>query len=275
MCSGFYYCNLCPVPYCLGGVWYFHRPDGIILDNVERLYHIARWIQNRAGVYAEECSMQPNPAPLLVIRRQDASPTQIEWDKPILTLGRDVTNDIIIDHPLASRRHARLEHDESGYLVRDLESTNGTYLNGDRVEGMRLLRNQDKVWVADTEIIFNDPEATQKGPLPAEILKRVRAAEEGLRIDNRAKEVYVNGTLLAPPLTVKEFQLLELLYSHKGQVISKDEIAQNVWDYEVYDYNAIDALVYRLRQRVEQDPGNPQFLVTVRGFGYKLINQPE
>jgi DNA-binding response OmpR family regulator len=83
------------------------------------------------------------------------------------------------------------------------------------------------------------------------------------------------GKILDPPLTVKEFQLLELLYTHKGQVISKDEIAKSVWDYEVYDYNAIDALVYRLRQRIEQDPGNPRFLVTVRGFGYKLITQPE
>jgi pSer/pThr/pTyr-binding forkhead associated (FHA) protein len=219
--------------------------------------------------------MQPNPAPLLVIRRQDADPSQIEWNKPILTLGRDSANDIVIDHPLASRRHARLEHDENGYFVRDLESTNGTYLNGDRIEGAHALRNQDRVWVADTEIIFNDPEATQKGPLPLEILKRVRAVEEGLRLDSRAKEIYINGQLLAPPLTVKEFQLLELLYSHKGQVISKDEIAQNVWDYEVYDYNAIDALVYRLRQRIEQDPGNPRYLVTVRGFGYKLNTQAE
>jgi hypothetical protein len=219
--------------------------------------------------------MQPNPAPLLVIRRQDASPAELEWVKPILTLGRDSANDIIIDHPLASRRHARLEHDETGYFVRDLESTNGTFVNGDRIDGARPLRNQDRVWVADTEVIFNDPEATQKGPLPLEILKRVRAAEEGLRIDSRAKEIYINGKLLAPPLTVKEFQLLELLYSHVGQVISKDEIAQNVWDYEVYDYNAIDALVYRLRQRIEQDPGNPHFLVTVRGFGYKLNTQAE
>jgi pSer/pThr/pTyr-binding forkhead associated (FHA) protein len=219
--------------------------------------------------------MQPNPAPLLVIRRQDASPGEIEWNKAVLTLGRDSANDIVIDHPLASRRHARLEHDETGYFVRDLESTNGTYLNGDRIEGAHALRNQDRVWVADTEIIFNDPEATQKGPLPLEILKRVRAVEEGLRLDSRAKEVYINGQLLSPPLTVKEFQLLELLFSHKGQVISKDEIAQNVWDYEVYDYNAIDALVYRLRQRIEQDPGNPHFLVTVRGFGYKLNTQAE
>jgi hypothetical protein len=48
ICSGFYYCNLCPIPYCLGSVWYFHRPDGIILDKLRRLYHIARRIQNRA-----------------------------------------------------------------------------------------------------------------------------------------------------------------------------------------------------------------------------------
>jgi pSer/pThr/pTyr-binding forkhead associated (FHA) protein len=223
--------------------------------------------------------MQPTPAPLLIIRRQDAqgalNASQIEWNKPMLTLGRDGANDIIIDHPLASRRHARLEHDENGYFVRDLDSTNGTFVNGDRIAGAHQLRNQDRVWVADTEIIFNDPEATQKGPLPVEILKRVRAVEEALRVDSRAKEVYVEGKLLNPPLTVKEFQLLELLYSHRGQVISKDEIAQNVWDYEVYDYNAIDALVYRLRQRIEHDPSNPRFLVTVRGFGYKLVTQAE
>lgn len=220
--------------------------------------------------------MLPSPAPLLVIRRQDANPTQIEWSRSVITIGRDSANDIIIDHPLASRRHARLEHDENGYLVRDLESTNGTYVNGDRVEGARSLHNQDRIWVADTEIVFNDPEATQKGPLPLEVLKRVRAAvEEPLRIDSRAKEVYIGGQRLEPPLTVKEFQLLELLYTHRGQVISKDEIAKSVWDYEVYDYNAIDALVYRLRQRVETDPGNPRFLVTVRGFGYKLVMPEE
>ena len=219
--------------------------------------------------------MQPTPAPLLIIRRQDASVTQLEWAKPTLTIGRDSANDIIIDHPLASRRHARLERDENSYFIRDLDSTNGTYVNSDRIEGGHVLRNQDKVWIADTEITFNDPEATQKGPLPAEILKRVRVAEEALRVDSRAKEVLLHGKFLDPPLTVKEFQLLELLYTHKGQVISKDEIAKSVWDYEVYDYNAIDALVYRLRQRIEQDPGNPRFLVTVRGFGYKLIAQPE
>lgn len=214
--------------------------------------------------------MRIGPSPLLIIRRQNMSPTQQEWLTPAVSIGRDSSNDIVIDHPLASRRHARLEQDENGYIVRDLDSTNGTYVNGERISAACLLHNQDTIWVADVEIIFNDPEATQKGPLPLEVLKRVRAAEDGLRLDSRAKEVYVAGQLLDPPLTVKEFQLLELLYTHKGQVMSKDEIARNVWDYEVYDFNAIDALVYRLRQRVETDPGNPRYIVTVRGFGYKL-----
>ncbi|MCU0492584.1 MAG: helix-turn-helix domain-containing protein, partial [Chloroflexaceae bacterium] len=61
----------------------------------------------------------------------------------------------------------------------------------------------------------------------------------------------------------------------RGQVVSKDEIANGVWDYEVFDYNAIDALIYRLRQRIEPDPTNPRYIVTQRGFGYKLISTPE
>ncbi len=219
--------------------------------------------------------MQIGPAPILIVRRSDSDTSQVEWSKSILTIGRDSTSDLIIDHPLASRRHARLERDENGYLVRDLESTNGTFVNGDRVEGTRALHNLDSILVADVEIVFSDPEATQKGPLPLEVLRRVRANDEILRLDSRAKEVFVLGKLLDPPLTVKEFQLLELLYTHKGEVISKDEIAKNVWDYEVYDYNAIDALVYRLRQRIEHDPGAPRFIITVRGFGYKLVMQAE
>src|SRR5215207_2351854 len=148
--------------------------------------------------------MHPTPAPLLIIRRQDTSVTELEWSKPLLTLGRDSANDIIIDHPLASRRHARMEHDENGYFVRDLDSTNGTYVNGNRIEGAHVLRNQDKVWVADTEIIFCDPEGTPKGPHPMEILKSVRTAEEVLRLNKPRQRVYLNGKSLEPPLTVKE-----------------------------------------------------------------------
>jgi pSer/pThr/pTyr-binding forkhead associated (FHA) protein len=211
------------------------------------------------------------PIPTLIVQRQDQPDQELRWEQPALMIGRDPANDLVIDHKLASRRHARFEQDESGFYIRDLDSTNGTYLNGQRINGAQLLRNNDEVWVADTVMIFRDPEATMKGTPPPVVRRRVLEPEEELRVDSKAKEVYLRGKLLDPPLTAKEFQLLELLYQHKGEVISKEGIAQGVWDYEVYDFNAIDALVYRLRHRIEADPSNPKYLVTVRGFGYKLL----
>jgi hypothetical protein len=216
--------------------------------------------------------MQAAPAPKIMIKRHDGQFLELEWASAQISIGRDGANDIVIDHPLASRRHARLERADDGFIVRDLESTNGTFVNQERVEGVCSLHNQDQIIIADTVIIFQDPEATVKGVLPPELLRAVR---EELRVDSRTKEVYIKGQALDPSLTVKEFQLLELLYVRRGQVISKDEIARQVWDYEVFDYNAIDALVYRLRQRIEPDPTHPRYLVTQRGFGYKLVTSPE
>ena len=212
------------------------------------------------------------PVPKLLLKRQDGFYREIDWETEAISVGRESTNDIIIDHPLASRRHARFERGNDGYCIRDLDSTNGTFVNGDAIRGAFTLRNQDQVVIADTVIVFQDPEATIKGALPPEVLRAVR---EELRVDTRTKEVFIKGKSLNPPLTVKEFQLLELLFNRRGQVVSKDDIARNVWDYEVFDYNAIDALVYRLRQRIEVDPANPRYLVTQRGFGYKLITSPE
>lgn len=215
--------------------------------------------------------MIDQPVPSLTIKQQDATSRVSAWEQPVMTIGRDIANDVVIDHRLASRRHARLERDDAGCYLRDLDSTNGTFLNGQRISGLAPLRNNDEIWVADTVIVFRDPEATMKGTPPPVLLQRtIDHSSVELRVDSAAKEVYVLNQRIDPPLTAKEFQLLELLYNRRGEVISKDQIANHVWDYEVYDYNAIDALIYRLRQRIEADPSNPHFVVTVRGFGYKL-----
>lgn len=211
------------------------------------------------------------PVPTLFVQRNTGTDTEVYWEQDVLTVGRDATNDLVIDHRLASRRHARFEKEDVGFFLIDLESTNGTFVNGQRVQGKHLLRNNDEVWIGDTVIMFRDPEATMKGTPPPVARQRVLEPQEELRVDTRAKEVYLRSLPLDPPLTAKEFQLLDLLYQRKGEVLSKEQIAQGVWDYEVYDYNAIDALVYRLRHRIEADPSNPKYLVTVRGFGYKLM----
>ncbi len=214
------------------------------------------------------------PVPTLVVQRSTGD-QEVLWEQPVLTVGRDPANDLVIEHRLASRRHARFEKDESGFYVRDLDSTNGTFVNGQRIQGAHLLHNNDEVWIGDTVIVFHDPEATMKGVPPSVARQRTPETQEELRVDTKAKEVYLRGKLLDPPLTAKEFQLLDLMYQRKGEVLSKAEIARNVWDYEVYDYNAIDALVYRLRHRIEGDPAHPKYLVTVRGFGYKLLTKAE
>src|SRR4028119_200102 len=211
------------------------------------------------------------PIPTLFVQRNTGNDEEVQWEQDVLAIGRDSTNDIVIEHRLASRRHARFEKDDVGFYIRDLESTNGTFVNGQRIQGAHLLRNNDEVWVGDTVIVFRDPEATMKGTPPPVARQKVLEPQEELRVDTKAKEVVLRGQPLDPPLTAKEFQLLDLLYQHKGEVLSKEQIAQGVWDYEVYDYNAIDALVYRLRHRIEADPSNPKYLVTVRGFGYKLL----
>lgn len=72
-------------------------------------------------------------------------------------------------------------------------------------------------------------------------------------------------------LPLKEFELLEYLLRNAGRVLTRSQLIERVWgaDY-VGDTKTLDVHVKRLRKKIEQDPGKPQHLVTVRGLGYKL-----
>lgn len=72
-------------------------------------------------------------------------------------------------------------------------------------------------------------------------------------------------------LTNQELRLLHLLMSRSPRAISYDEIIQWVWDYATdSDYGALKNVIYRLRQKIETDPAQPQYLLTVPGIGYKF-----
>ncbi|MGQ9910536.1 MAG: FHA domain-containing protein [Candidatus Flexifilum sp.] len=86
----------------------------------------------------------------LVVRR-GPQPNQIyELSKDVVTLGRDITNDITINDPEVSRHHMRLMRGAGGYTVEDLGSTNGTFVNGQRVSAPRPLRPGDMVGLGET-----------------------------------------------------------------------------------------------------------------------------
>lgn len=94
-----------------------------------------------------------------------------------------------------------------------------------------------------------------------------------LVIDKRRHEVSRSGRLV--DLTPLEFQILELLATEPGRAWSRNALLDRVWstDYEGYQRN-IDPHINRLRKKLETDPKNPQYVLTVRGVGYKLNEQP-
>lgn len=74
-------------------------------------------------------------------------------------------------------------------------------------------------------------------------------------------------------LTHREFELLHYLAQHTGQVMTREHLLQTVWGYDYFgDVRTVDVTVRRLREKIEEAPGNPQILVTRRGVGYYLRN---
>ena len=71
-------------------------------------------------------------------------------------------------------------------------------------------------------------------------------------------------------LTQREYELIKFLASQPGKVFSREALMEHVWNYEGYvgDVRAVDVAVRRLREKVEDDPASPQFVVTRRGLGY-------
>jgi DNA-binding response OmpR family regulator len=75
-------------------------------------------------------------------------------------------------------------------------------------------------------------------------------------------------------LTTREFAILRLMVSNKGVVISRDRLLNEVWGYDAYPTTrTVDNQIVKLRQKLEDDPENPRFILTVRGTGYKFVGE--
>lgn len=111
------------------------------------------------------------------------------------------------------------------------------------------------------------------------VLRRVQAAKPSapaqtlrfpdIEIDPVTRLLTVAGREIT--LTAKEFDLLYVLASHPRQVFNRDQLLDRVWgETEYLDPSTVTVHVRRLREKVEQDPANPRFIVTVWGVGYKF-----
>jgi two-component system response regulator VicR len=88
-----------------------------------------------------------------------------------------------------------------------------------------------------------------------------------LEIDMNRYEVRKNG--IALELTLREFELLKYLAEREDRVFSREQLLEEVWGYEYYgDIRTVDVTVRRLREKLEDDPSDPKYIMTKRGIGY-------
>ncbi len=205
---------------------------------------------------------------------RDTGPIPI--DRGVSVFGKSSTVDVNVDSPYISRRHFQIRCQDGVFLITDLDSTNGTFLNGVRLNPHqeRRLRDQDRIGLAGDQVVFRflDPVKTVTIDLPPAALSSPRSNAE-LEVDSGSRDVAVRGEKLAPPLSKKEFDVLELLYLQRGNAVSRDEIARAGWperpDGDVTP-EEIDQYISRLRRRVEENPSRPKLIVTLRGHGYRI-----
>jgi hypothetical protein len=189
-------------------------------------------------------------------------------DQPAVLLGRDEECDVVIPERQVSRHHARIYLEGDRYVLEDLGSKNGTFVNGQELHEPHIMQDGDEIQIAFCcKLAFVGAEATAPVFFDEQL--------HGLRMDLESKRVWVGTQELDPPLSLAQYRLLELLYHDPGRVYSRDEVVETVWpedDREGISEQAIDALARRLRERLAETDPNTPYVVTVRGHGFRLEN---
>ena len=204
---------------------------------------------------------------LLVLHEGDEIRSSWPLDADETTIGRWPDNDVVIADRWISRHHALITRRGLRYVVKDLGSKNGTFVNGQRLTGPQELEDGDRIQVAPNyQFSFVDAEATAP----------VWLAGPQLRLDAAQRQVWVAGQEILPPLSPAQFAFLELLSREPDRVFNRDEIIAAVWPESIalgVSDEAIDSLVRRLRKRLAKvDPAH-NYIQAVRGHGFRLIQR--
>jgi len=162
-----------------------------------------------------------------------------------------------------------------GFVVRDLSSTNGTFVNRSKIGSKEhVLKNGDSIRLAgsDIRLVFR-----QEGVSTLKL--RVEAPRTGvIDVSDRASSAGTEDTDGATRLEGKELALLRFLESKEGAPVSREEIARFIWP-ELPMGSAtnqeIDRTVERLRAQIEEDVTAPSRLITVGEYGYLLLLEEE
>jgi pSer/pThr/pTyr-binding forkhead associated (FHA) protein len=223
-----------------------------------------------------------NEHPVLVIHTGEKAGLRWSIQNDLAVLGRGNECDLLLPDPQISRQHIKIKIVGNLYVLEDLGSKNGTWVNNQPVKSAeRVLHDGDEINLArSVMLVFHETEATA----PVRILDTsstaippssatVGVGVSRLRLDRESRRVFVNNKEIDPPLSLPQYRLLELLVDQKGAICTRDQVVNAVWPEvmgEGVSEQAIDALVRRLRDRLSEADTIHQYVVTVRGHGFRL-----
>lgn len=194
-----------------------------------------------------------------------------------IIIGRTGSCDISITNQQVSRKHARVFISDQMVFVEDLGSKNGTFHNGKPVTDIVPLEEGDVIQIAlAQEFVFFGQDATV--PLsPDDFESSVISYFRRIRLEKASRRAWILNRELRPPLSELQFNLLLLLSESHGRVITRAEVINSVWGTResigVSD-QALDALVRRLRERISEIDPDYDYILTVRGQGFRFDNPP-
>ena len=212
--------------------------------------------------------------PTIVFRSGVPALTAVPIVRSMTVLGKHPTCDIVLANPFVSRQHARIDLVEGGAVIRDLSSKNGTFINGTRIrsdpaelsDGSMIEFGRNQVTavfhLADSTVTLDNISARQAVPEDSRFV-----------VDGPSRQVWVDGEALLPSFTKKEFDILALLSSKRGQVCSHAELARAGWPERhggAVDKTEIRQYVRRIRVRFDSAKAIDTRITTLRGSGYRL-----
>jgi len=136
----------------------------------------------------------------------------------------------------------------------------------------RLYRTHSKGW--ESELIARVSAHLRRSSKYSTGRREASATIESgnLVLDRNGCCIFRDGRVLE--LNAKEYKLLEYLMENPGRVFTKKQLYHKVWDEDLYyDDNTIMVHISHLRNKIEQDPKNPEHIITIRGIGYKFQKQ--
>src|SRR5579859_6737540 len=215
--------------------------------------------------------MKQGEKPVLIIHEGERAGQRWTIQGENLLVGRGTECDLVLPERQVSRQHIKIKLVGEQYYIEDLDSKNGTWVNGQQLKGERPLQDGDEIQIAlAVKLAFVESEAT--APLSASELP---TGTGRLHLDRDSRRVFIGDKEVDPPLSLPQYRLLELLIDAKGGVCTRDDVIGVVWPEAVGEgvsEQAIDALVRRLRDRIAEIDPVHQYVVTVRGHGFRLDN---